>query len=259
MGPWPPLPPELRRGAAAWAGGAPCHAVPQLIYRLTLATNLAFARRHGHALFVARFDAKAATAGRHRGRHPTWFKLVVVLGLLEHRERYGWIVSLDLDASLTSTVALDAWLYATLGGGPPPCMVAGLDGEQEGVVNTGVLFFRNDVDARSLLSRWWAWPLEGEDGAASWRHRWDYGFYHEQSVLNVGILPDPTAGGCVHVRAAGDFYVAPGTVARHFTGMCPLAPPFDGEPEPEKSSSARRCRCWLSHFGATRAAARMRA
>ena len=164
-------------------------------------------------------------------------------------------MALDLDASLSAAVGVDAWLRATLGGAPPPCLVVGLDGEQEGVANTGVMLLRNDRRSKALLRTWWAWPLEGEDGAASWRHKWDYGLYHEQSVLNAGILPNTS---CAHIRPAGDFYVAPGTVARHFTGMCPLSPPYDSEPEPENSSPHRKCKCWLSHFGPRHAATLLR-
>ena len=254
LGPWPPPAAELLQ-PTSWTSGAPCArgwtAASELVTRLTLGNNLAFARRHGHDLIVAKF--------RGTGRHPTWFKLCAVLGLLESssagRRPYDWIMALDLDASLSAAVGVDAWLRATLGGAPPPCLVVGLDGEQEGVANTGVMLMRNDRRSKALLRAWWAWPLEGEDGAASWRHKWDYGLYHEQSVLNAGILPNTS---CAHIRPAGDFYVAPGTVARHFTGMCPLAPPYDAEPEPENSSPHRKCKCWLSHFGPRHAATLLR-
>ena len=61
------------------------------------------------------------------------------------------------------------------------------------------------------------------------------------------------------VRPAGDFYAPPGAFARHFTGNCPLLPPYDAPPQPGSSSSQRRCKCFLSHFGPRRAAALLRA
>ena len=96
--------------------------------------------------------------------------------------------------------------------------------------------------------------MEGEDGALDSRHQWDLGFWHEQTVLNTAILPDQAVGGCVHVRPPGDFFSPPGTLLRHFTGPCPLSSPYDEHSAPP-SSALRKCKCFLSQFGAKRVAA----
>lgn len=177
------------------------------------------------------------------------------------RGAYRWVLSIDLDVALTAPRGdVGAWLRQRFGDAAAlPCLVAGLDVAQEGVVNGGTMLLHNEARTHTLLRRWWSWPLEGADGAQDGRHRWDLGFWHEQSVLNVGILTDAALGSCVHIRPPGDFFAPPGTLLRHFTGMCSLHPPYDAQPQPAMSSAERKCKCFASHFGAARTMALLNA
>ena len=68
--------------------------------------------------------------------------------------------------------------------------------------------------------------------------------------------PPPACASCL----ATETFLPPGLLARHFTGFCPLDPRYE---EPDGSfipyGNKRKCRCFLSHFGAEAAVALVRA
>ena len=122
-------------------------------------------------------------------------------------------------------------------------------------VNGGVAFVRRSAAALRLLGAWWSWPDRGDDGELDARQKWKVDFPFEQLALNgvgeaAGVLHEGEVAACLRVVPTRELFL-PGHRIAHFTGPCRLAPRY----EPSDGSylgfgPTRKCRCFLSHFGA---------
>jgi len=242
------------------------------------AINREFARRHGYDYVQAHGDC-----WKQLGRHPAWCKTVMLKGLLwDVAGTYEWVVSLDSDAVFNDPrTSVEAWLALGAGGRArdlplsqlatdrcaashhggqrlrSACMVVGKDLSGAPGINSGVVFVRRSQEALRLLASWWSWPGRGADGELDTRQRWLQDFAYEQVALNgfasdAGVLVEAgSAAECLRVVPTRELFL-PGHRVMHFTGPCLLAPRY----QPADGSylhfgSTRKCRCLLSHFGAS--------